>query len=646
MSATDLKTPRILSVIPPMTQLNTPYPSTAYITGFLRSRGFNAVQEDLALALVLSLFSRDGLQQVRDVIHASPAAKRTPLAQAFDEQFDRYTATITAAISFLQGRDATLAHRIGSRAFLPEGPRFASLDVYVDDDGGDPLAWAFGALGAQDRARHIATLYLNDIADVLRDAIDSRFEFVRYAESLAGSQASFEPLATALAAPLNLVDTTLVALTLDAVKRHAPTLVLVSVPFPGSVYAAFRIAQAIKAHDPSIVLALGGGFVNTELRDLAEPRVFDYFDYVTLDSGERPLLALLDHLQGKRSQQRLVRTFLRTQSTADAAPKVKYVNMIEADVAFAEVGTPTWDGLPLGRYLSLLDMLNPMHRLWSDGRWNKLTVAHGCYWKKCSFCDVSLDYISRYEGASAETLVDRIEAIVAETGETGFHFVDEAAPPKALKTLAAELQRRQTAISWWGNIRFEKSFTPQLCQELADSGCIAISGGLEVASDRLLKLMKKGVSVEQVAQVTKGFSDAGILVHAYLMYGFPTQTVQDTVDALEYVRQLFEAGCIQSGFFHRFACTVHSPVGTNPQDYGVTLQPLPEGTFARNDIAFIDPTGVNHDVLGVALKKALYNYMHGLGLEEDVRTWFAGKVPRTTVAKHRIARALDSMARV
>ena len=648
MSSTE--TPRILSVIPPMTQLNTPYPSTAYITGFLRSRGFNAMQEDLALALVLKLFSRGGLQQVRDVIHARPLSKQTPLVQAFNEQFERYAATITAAISFLQGRDATLAHRIGSRSFLPEGPRFASLDVYVDDDGGDPLAWAFGALGAQDRARHIATLYLNDIADVLRDAVDSRFEFVRYAESLAGSQASFEPLANALAAPLNLVDNTLVALTLEAVKRHAPTLVLVSVPFPGSVYAAFRIAQAIKAHDPSIVLALGGGFVNTELRDLAEPRVFDYFDYVTLDAGERPLLALLDHLQGKRSQQRLVRTFLRTSANEDTGStktaQVKYVNMIEADVAFAEVGTPTWDGLPLGRYLSLLDMLNPMHRLWSDGRWNKLTVAHGCYWKKCSFCDVSLDYISRFEGASAETLVDRIEAIVAETGETGFHFVDEAAPPKALKTLAAELQRRQTAISWWGNIRFEKSFTPQLCQDLADSGCIAISGGLEVASDRLLKLMKKGVSVEQVAQVTKGFSDAGILVHAYLMYGFPTQTVQDTVDALEYVRQLFEAGCIQSGFFHRFACTVHSPVGMNPADYGVTLQPLPAGTFARNDIAFIDPTGVNHDVLGVALKKALYNYMHGLGLEEDVRTWFSGKVPRTTVAKHRIARALDSMARV
>jgi hypothetical protein len=253
---------------------------------------------------------------------------------------------------------------------------------------------------------------------------------------------------------------------------------------------------------------------------------------------------------------------------------------------------------------------------------------------------VSLDYISRYEGASAATLVDRIEAIVAETGQTGFHFVDEAAPPKALKTLAAELQRRQLAVSWWGNIRFEKSFTPELCQQLADSGCIAISGGLEVASDRLLKLMKKGVSVDQVARVTKAFSDAGVLVHAYLMYGFPTQTVQDTVDALEYVRQLFEHGCIQSGFFHRFACTVHSPVGQHPEEYGVTLQPLPPITFATNDVGFIDPTGVDHDALGVALRKALYNYMHGIGLDQDVRSWFGTRVPRTRVAPDRIARAL------
>jgi radical SAM superfamily enzyme YgiQ (UPF0313 family) len=628
--------PRVLSVIPPMTQLNTPYPSTAYLTGFLRSRGVHAVQEDLALALILKLLSREGLLALREAIAALPIAKRTPLVAAFERDFERYAQTIAPTIAFLQGRDATLMHRIAGRAFLPEGPRFAALDEYVDPDGGDPLAWAFGALGTHDRARHLATLYLNDLADVLRDAVDPRFEFVRYAEALAQSQPTFEPLAVALAAAPNLIDTTLRELTLEALQRHQPTLVLLSVPFPGAVYSAFRIAQTIKAFDPTIATALGGGFVNTELRELSEPRVFAYFDYVTLDAGERPLLALLDHLAGRRSRSRLVRTFLREPRTND----VRYVNLVEPDVPFADVGTPTWDGLPLERYLSLLDMLNPMHRLWSDGRWNKLTVAQGCYWKKCSFCDVSLDYISRYETANAATLVDRIEAIVNETGQTGFHFVDEAAPPKALKALALELLRRRTPVTWWGNIRFEKSFDALLCQQLADSGCIAISGGLEVASDRLLTLMKKGVTVDQVARVTRAFSDAGILVHAYLMYGFPTQTVQDTVDALELVRQLFEAGCIQSGFFHRFACTVHSPVGRDPAAYGVSLLPLPAVSFAKNDVGFVDPTGVDHDALGVGLKKALYNYMHGIGLDQDVRQWFSMPVPRTRVARSRIEKAL------
>jgi len=257
---------------------------------------------------------------------------------------------------------------------------------------------------------------------------------------------------------------------------------------------------------------------------------------------------------------------------------------------------------------------------------------------------VSLDYISRYDAASAGTLVDRIEHIVAETGQTGFHFVDEAAPPKALRALAAELMRRRVEISWWGNVRFEKTFTPALCEELAASGCVAISGGLEVASDRLLNLMKKGVSVAQVARVTHAFSEAGILVHAYLMYGFPTQTEQDTVDALEYVRQLFEQGCVQSGFFHRFTCTVHSPVGLQPEQYGITLLPLPAGRFARNDVGFVDPTGADHDSMGRALKKAIYNYMHGIGLDADVRSWFDMRMPKPTVPRHSIARALRAAA--
>ncbi|HEY1898824.1 MAG TPA: radical SAM protein [Steroidobacteraceae bacterium] len=624
---------RILSIIPPMTQLNTPYPSTAYLTGFLRAHGFHADQMDLSIALALKLLSIEGLDNIHRQVQSLPRSRHTPTTHFFAQHFHSYQTTISSAIRFLQGRDPSLAYRIASRHYLPEGPRFAALDRYIESDSSaDALDWAFGALGLQDRAKHIATLYLNDLGDVIRDAVDPRFEFVRYAESLANSQPTFDLLHAALNEPRSLVDAKLHQLTLDALSEHQPTLVLISVPFPGNVYGALRIAQTIKHTQPSTVTVLGGGYCNTELRTMHEPRIFDYFDFVTLDAGESPLLAIIEYLQDKRPLNQLVRTYTR---------ELHFVDHKEADIPFAKTGTPTYSGLPLNDYLSLLDMLNPMHRLWSDGRWNKLTVAHGCYWKKCSFCDVNLDYISRYELATTDVLVDRIERLIAETGQTGFHFVDEAAPPKALKSLSTALLRRNLAVTWWGNIRFEKSFDATLCQLMADSGCIAVTGGLEVASDRLLTLMKKGVSVGQVARVTRAFSDAGILVHAYLMYGFPTQTAQDTVDALEYVRQLFAAGCIQSGFFHRFTCTVHSPVGKHPEQYGVTLHPPPHAPFANNDINFTDATGLDHDVFGPALRKALYNYMHGIGLDDDVRNWFDNEVPRTRVPKSFIARALQ-----
>lgn len=626
---------RVLSIIPPMAQLNSPYPATAYLTGFLRSRGIDAVQEDLNIGLALRIFSASGLQAIKEAAAERRSGKLGASTRFFCSRFDSYLAAIGPTIAFLQGKDQTLAHRICGRSFLPEGPRFSALDEFIDEECGDPLSWAFGSLGIQDRAKHLATLFLNDIADVVKESVDSRFEFVKYAESLAQSQPSFEPLAGSLADPPTILDGMLDGLAMETLRRHRPGLVLVSAPFPGSVYGAFRIARAVKAFDEKIKTVLGGGFVNTELRGLNDPRVFDFFDLVCLDSGERPLLSIMEHFGGKRPAEKLSRTFFREKNG-----KVRYADAGESDIPFAETGRPTYDGLPLGDYISVLDMLNPMHRIWSDGRWIKLTLARGCYWHRCAFCDVTLDYIARYEGADIPALVDQMEALIAETGQRGFHFVDEAAPPKLLKNLAEEILKRGLTVTWWVNIRFEKALTPSLCRLLAESGCVAVTGGLETASDRLLELMGKGVTVEQAAKVTKAFSEAGIMVHAYLMYGFPTQTVQETVDALENVRQLFEEGCIQSGFFHRFACTVHSPVGRSPGRYGIVLDKMPAASFAMNDISFTDPSGVDHEALGRGLNKALYNFMHGIGIEKDVRFWFDFKTPKPKVSRHMISKAL------
>jgi radical SAM superfamily enzyme YgiQ (UPF0313 family) len=672
--------PRLLLITPPLTQLNTPYPATAYIKGFLVGRGYEVRQADLSIALVLKLFSKEGLTRVFDEIEAD-GYDLSDNARRMLRLRRRYEATIGPAIRFLQNRDLTLAPRICHGRFLPEASRF---DNVAD------LETAFGTMGLTDQARHLATLYLEDLADLVKETVGPQFGLSRYAESLAMSATHFDPLHTALQAAPNLLDTMLLELLDELLADSQPDIVGFTVPFPGNLYAALRLAQRLKQVRPQAVTVMGGGYPNTELRGLKEPRFFDYIDYLTLDDGEGPWLRLFEYLQNKRESHALQathvarqaelaeaslpflqnafngavemlrqaqpdvlegsglpenhedgrhllqRTFLRNE-----AGQVEYINYPHPDVPHPEVGTPDYSDLPLGDYLSVIEVLNPMHRLWSDGRWNKLTVAHGCYWKRCSFCDVTLDYIGRYETAPATLLVDRIEQIVAQTGQTGFHFVDEAAPPLALRDLAIELLKRRVSISWWGNIRFEKTFTPDLCRLLAASGCIAISGGLEVASDRLLALMEKGVTLAQVARVTQGFTEAGILVHAYLMYGFPTQTAQETVDSLEVVRQLFDAGIVQSGYWHRFSMTAHSPVGKNPAKYQVAAIGPEPGPFAWNDLWHDDPLGADHELFGPGLAKSLYNFMHGVALREPLSFWFDFKVPRATVPRQLIQQALQ-----
>ena len=618
--------PSLFLITPPFTQLNTPYPATAYLKGFLNTKQIAARQADLGIEVILALFSKKGLIQL--FAHIGPSRSGlSDNAQRIITLQNRYIHTIDAVILFLQGKNPTVSHLICQNGFLPEAARFAQLE---------DLDWAFGSLGTQDKAKHLATLYLEDLSDLIQECVDPHFGFSRYAERLGRSANAFDELYGALQQNYTYIDQLLVDILQARMAAIKPDLVLISVPFPGNLYAAFRCAQWIKQHCPGVKIAMGGGFANTELRSLSEPRVFEFFDFISLDDGEAPVEHLIEHLAGKRPLELLKRTFALVDG------KVEYLNLsLSKDYKQADTGTPDYSDLWLDRYISVLEIANPMHRMWSDGRWNKLTMAHGCYWGKCTFCDISLDYIKVYEPLTAQLLCDRMEEMIAQTGENGFHFVDEAAPPALMRALALEIIRRKLIVSWWTNIRFEKSFSRDLCLLLKASGCIAVSGGLEVASDRLLDLIQKGVTVAQVARVTRHFTEAGIMVHAYLMYGFPTQTTQETIDSLEMVRQMFEAGILQSGFWHQFAMTAHSPVGMYPEKFGVQKETSETGRFANNDIVHIDPTGTDHDGFSYGLKKSLLNFMHGIGLDFPLQEWFDFKTPRTSIPKNYIAEALQ-----
>lgn len=566
---------RILLITPPLTQLNTPYPATAYLKGYYTAQGYEVKQVDLGIEVADRVLSREFL-----------------LGIGLEEQ----ARLIEPVKRFLRGQDDTLGPRIANRSLLPEVPptggncppkrgRFEQLDE-------DNMEWSFGVSGTTDKAQHLATLFIEDIADHIREHVDPHFDLVRYAEYLSNDAPTFDPLYNELQQAPSVIDRMMLSLLADCVSVFRPEKVCLTVPFPGCLYGALRCGQWLKANT-NATIEIGGGFPNTEWRQLNDKRIYEFCHEIAIDSHKE-----------------------------------------------ADQYCPDFSDLPLDKYLSLTEMTNPMHRLWSQGRWNKMVMAHGCYWHRCAFCDTSLDYIGNYRAPKAATVVDHMERIMEQTGRSGFHFVDEALPPKLLREVAEEILRRGLAVSFWGNIRFEKAYTAELCDMLAEAGMVAVSGGLEVASDRLLKLIDKGVTIQQTVEACSHLRDAGIMVHTYLMYGFPTETLQETVDALETVRRMFDGGIVQSAFWHRYAMTCHSPSGLDPERYGARRVTIETNPFCNNEVDWLplnDGPQFDYDIdaVGAALRLATYNYMNGLGLDQPVRSWFPIRVPRPTQERKR-----------
>ncbi|WP_075601720.1 B12-binding domain-containing radical SAM protein [Saccharicrinis aurantiacus] len=618
---------KTLLITPPFTQLNTPYPATTYLKGYLNKIGKLCSQVDLGIDLILQIFSAEKLESLFNIASNKEQSYTANTNRIIALQ-DDYIGCIDAVIQFLQGKNNTLAHTICSRNFLPEASRFNTQE---------DIEWAFGAMGIIDKAKHLSTLFLEDLSDFIIEAIDPHFGFSRYAERISSAAASFDPIYDELISDNTPIISLQLEILQSIIEREKPQLIGFSIPFPGNLFSALKCSQFIKTHYPEIKISIGGGYPNTELRQIQDIRLFEFIDFITLDDGEAPLINLIEHIEGNRPINQLKRTLILKGKS------IEYIDASDTkDISQREAITPCYEGLSIKDYLSVIEITNPMHSLWSDGRWNKLTMAHGCYWGRCTFCDTTLDYIKRFEPSTAKVLCDRMEEMIKQTGETGFHFTDEAAPPALMIALAQEIIKRKLSVTWWTNVRFESSFTEDVCKLLKASGCIAVSGGMEVASDRILSLINKGVSVSKVAVVCNNFTLSGIMVHTYLMYGFPTQTEQETIDSLEIVRQCFEANIVQSGFWHQFAMTCHSPVGKNPDRFMVSIDQEETNSFANNDLYHTDPEGAKHKMFSEGLKKSLFNYMHDVGFDLPLQEWFDFKVPNASISKDYIYSSIEN----
>jgi len=661
----------VVIIQPPLVQLNGPYPSGAYLAAFFRGLSGEFALKPEEAAFIASgngdvpgpvrwvdashgffrhLFSRAGLTLLfslcRDKAlsladHAAIAGDDAGAETAFQlrryvSSEDRWIEWIDGIVSILSGGDRERCH---SFIRSPHAPRGARMDAFLAGLEAEP---------SPDDARILATLALEDLADFIATVFDPEFSLVRYAESIASSERNFARVEAALSGPMvssflepyceilwdGLAPVNPAAGKSPTAPLAKKTLFCLSVPFPGCLVGALAMARSIRERfGDRAVIAMGGGYVNTELRDCENSRLSEYVDILCFDRGFGAFAALFagGSLSGNAPD-----SGSGGFTRAFCPPGLEgYESRVTASLV------PDYSDIDFSRYPRLADDPNPMHRLWSDGAWIKAFLAHGCYWHRCSFCDVSLDYICGYRPVDVARLYAGLRAQALEKGVLGVHLVDEAAPPRALRDFALENLKAVGGdrLSFWGNIRFEKSFTRDLADFLSAGGLVGVSGGIEIASPEGFKSVDKGIDLENLVACCAAFKEAGVLVHSYLIYGYWNEDEQGVIDAVEVMRQLFAAGLIDSAFWHKFVLTRHSRVfrewerGLHHE--GTALSPIDEpGDFADNDLRFRGEEASQRYT--APLDAALNAWMSADGLDTPVRKWFPFPMPAPRIAANLI----------
>lgn len=665
-----------LIIQPPLVQLNTPYPSGAYLLDF-----FNSLYEeknvkgrvewfDLSNSFFHKIFCKHGIAHIFN----STFEKALKLSSQYESQGDDNTAfhlrrfisqkefwinwideiiaIVCSSNSKISGRE--FAHEFIRSAHVPRGMRVENFLSNLNRDV------------STDDAQILSSLALADLADYITMVYDQNFALIRYAEHLATSTAEFSETIEGLKAPsLNDFYKPLLLEKIASYKNE-PTLYCISVPFPGCFESALFSADLIRKEcGDNAIIIFGGGYVNTELREISEKGIFDYCHILSYDKGYGSYIRLFDEFKnaacGIEDEKQCFNlkeafesifdsrkfynfSYLKNGSVIIPFEKEneEYKVLYKKEHEYIRKITPDYSHIDFTKYPRLADDTNPMHRIWNDGAWLKAYIAHGCYWHRCAFCDTTLDYVKDYCLTDINSLYDSLCVQAEKTGVHGIHFVDEACPPVALQNFAlknmAVKSSNKIPLTYWGNIRFEKSFDRDLADLLSAGGLTAVSAGIEIATGNGLSAVNKGTDMENIVNACCAFKEAGILIHSYMIFGFWSQSVQDLIDSMETLRQLFEAGLLDSAFWHKFTLTLHSTVyeeykkGKYPE---LKILSQKKTQFAKNDLHFEGEE--KSEKFSAPLNAALELWMHGEKLSKPVESYFPFKMPKPSIAKDYIA---------
>jgi hypothetical protein len=217
--------------------------------------------------------------------------------------------------------------------------------------------------------------------------------------------------------------------------------------------------------------------------------------------------------------------------------------------------TPDFDGLPLDKYLSPnLVMLLP--------------ISRGCYWRKCTFCTVSEATNKRYRQRRADLVVQDIKKLMEKYKSPYFFFSVDVMPAKSMKKLSRMLLDEEVECFWQLEVRLDPAFEFTLCDLMARAGCRNLMFGMESANQRVLDLMEKGTHAIQFPTILRGCKSAGIATTLFCITGFPSETVEEAEDTLNFV--LRHRDLITSATFSTFSLHEGSPVQQNPERFGIT----------------------------------------------------------------------------
>ena len=657
-------------------QLNTAYPSGAYLTSFFKTENCEASWCDFNIRLFYEIFSAAGLRRLFELSEshalqlADQAERKGDDNTAFNlrryisqkENWIEWIDFITAVLCGGGAREKE--HQFLYSPFAPRGSRMENYLSNLAENGRDPTV---------DDMRFLCSFALADLSDYITVAFDPQFSLVRYAESLAVDTRTFSDFEAQINSPVMehfykpVLESLLTELTAASGGRafrcsaDAPAaslaslspvaacgaapipkpdslLICISIPFAGTFLPALYTARCLKEKlGSSVFICIGGGFVNTELREASDPALAKYIDAISYDRGYGSYHALLNACHAELvSASHLYKLRLFT-TQPDGSVKVteplwqspdfeKFENEITAKII------PDYSDIDFSIYPRMCDDANSMHRIWTDGAWIKAYLAHGCYWHRCAFCDTSLDYVCGYKPTDIEPLYNGLLKTARDKGVYGIHFVDEALPPLALKKFALLNARSGNPLYFWGNVRFEKTFTKDLAAFLSYCGLGGVSAGIESATGTGLESINKGTDIASITRACCAFKEAGILVHAYMIYGFWNDSPQTIIDSMETLRQFFEAGLLDSAFWHKFVLTRNSTVYNQWQKAGtldLVSSEEASSAFARNNLHFKGEEKFNK--FGAPLETALNCWMHGDRLDQHVQKWFDFQVPKPTV---------------